>query len=154
MRSRRCAVACWLAGTALLIRRQALDSIGGRLDSDYWMYWEDTDTSSKLLAGGWRVEEFTSAHVRHHGGASGGGPDARRRVDLFAHFAWGEHCWFWKNRPRWESAAVWLLDLGDVFRRFARGLVRSGRRQELAYAGMLAKVLCFRLLGKRPAVPG
>ncbi|MEM7314141.1 MAG: glycosyltransferase family 2 protein, partial [Planctomycetota bacterium] len=93
----------WLAGTALMIRREALEQIGGGLDGDYWMYWEDADTSAHLLSLGWDVEEYTDAHIRHYGGASGGGPDAGRRSDLYAHYAWGEHRWFFKHRPLWES---------------------------------------------------
>lgn len=144
----------WLAGTALMIRREALDDIGGELDGDYWMYWEDADTSAKLIRAGWKVTEVTDARIRHYGGASGGGPDAVRRSDLYAHYAWGEHRWFFKHRPMWEAVTVWMLDFLDLFRKTARGLFRPGKRSELSHAQVLATVLRYRLFGKRPPVPG
>lgn len=144
----------WLAGTALMMRREALQDIGGELDQRYWMYWEDADTSAKLLKAGWQVQEYCDASIRHYGGASGGGPDAGRRADLYAHYAWGEHRWFFKHRPLWESASIWFLDFVDLFRRTIRGVIRSGRRSELTHARVLASVLCFRLFGLRPPVPG
>ncbi len=143
----------WLAGTALMIRRAALDDIGGKLDSHYWMYWEDADTSAELLEHGWRVEEYTGAHVRHYGGASGGGPDAIRRADLYAHYAWGEHRWFFKHRPIWESVFVWVLDFLDLFRRTLRGCIHADRRSELSHALVLVNVLGWRATGRRPPTP-
>ena len=144
----------WLAGTALMIRRAALEDIGGILDQRYWMYWEDADTSAELLEKGWKVEEFKDAHVRHYGGASGGGPDAGRRSDLYAHYAWGEHRWFFKHRPLWESTMVWMLDFVDLFRRVLRGVRHKERRSEIAHARVLASVLRWRILGQRPPTPG
>ena len=144
----------WLAGTALMIRREALNDIGGTLDRDYRMYWEDADTSAELLEKGWEVAEFTDAHIRHYGGASGGGPDAARRSDLYAHYAWGEHRWFCKHRPLIESAMVWTLDFLDLFRKTLRGLIRPSRRSELTHARVLGRVLMWRIIGRRPPIPG
>jgi len=143
----------WLAGTALMIRREALDQIGGELDHGYWMYWEDADTSAQLLSLGWEVREFPDAHILHYGGASGGGPDAARRSDLYAHYAWGEHRWFFKHRPIWESLTLWALDFVDIFRRVGRGLRHAHRRSELKHAQVLFKVLAYRLTGRRPPLP-
>ena len=144
----------WLAGTALLVRREALEQIGGTLDGTYWMYWEDADLSARLLKAGWQVTEYGEAAVKHHGGASGGGPDAARRSDLYAHYAWGEHRWLFQHRPIWESTAIWCLDAVDLLRRTARGCLRPDRRSDLAHAWILAYVLGCRLLSKRPPVPG
>lgn len=143
----------WLAGTALMLRRTALEDIGGKLDSNYWMYWEDADTSAHLIRKGWKVEVCADACIRHYGGASGGGPDAQRRSDLYAHYAWGEQKWFFKNRPIWESGTVWFLDFVDLFRRTLRGTLRSGRRGELNHAKVLAKVLFWRIFAMKPPVP-
>lgn len=144
----------WIAGTALMIRRTALEQIGGGLDAKYWMYWEDADTSAQLIEKGWQVAEYKDAVVRHYGGASGGGPDASRRGDLYAWYAWGEHRWFTKHRPIWESMSLWALDFLDLFRRTGRGLLRPGRRSELSHARVLAHVLWWRLIGFQPPVPG
>lgn len=144
----------WLAGTALMIRREALEQCGGGLDDTYFMYWEDADFSARLLEAGWKLAECPESHVRHYGGASGGGPDATRRPDLYAWYAWGEHRWFFRHRPVWEAYSLWVLDLADVFRKFVRGAIHSDRRSEWLHSRTLAGVLWRRLLGQRPLLPG
>ena len=144
---------CWLAGTALMIRREALEAIGGRLDSAFFMYWEDADFSARLGRAGWSVGTCPEAVVRHFGGASGGGSDASRRLDLYAWYAWGRHRWFAKHRPFWECAAVWLLDGIEVPRKALRSLLRPSRRYEWPQARALAGVLGRRLVGISPPRP-
>ncbi len=143
----------WLAGTALMIRREALKECGG-LDDTYFIYWEDADLSARLLEAGWKLAEYPDAHVRHYGGASGGGPDATRRPDLYAWYAWGEHRWFFRHRPAREALGLWMLDCVDVFRKFVRGAVHSTRRSEWLHSRTLAGVLWRRLLGRKPSLPG
>ena len=144
----------WLAGTALVIRRAALASVGGRLDENYWMYWEDCDFSARLLKSGWRLETFEGGWVRHLGGASGGGADSSRRADLHAWYMYGMHRWFTTHRPRVESTGLWLLDGVDVLRKTIRGTLRPGRSIEKSQARALASVLIGRLRGRRPQLPG
>ncbi|QVL31864.1 glycosyltransferase family 2 protein [Telmatocola sphagniphila] len=144
----------WLAGTALVIRKKALDSIGGKLDDSYFMYWEDADLSAKLKKAGWKLELVPGATVKHHGGASGGGADTARRADLHAWFCYGKHRWFRSNRPRWEAAAVWMMDLVDVPRKTLRGLAKhSARYSEWAQAKVTAQVLFGSLTGAKPPLP-
>lgn len=144
----------WLAGTALMIRREALRQCGGGLDDHYFMYWEDADLSAKLLEAGWKLAEHPDAHVRHYGGASGGGPDAVRRSDLYAWYAWGEHRWFVRHRPIREAVGLWVLDSLDVFRKFIRGAIHPARRSEWIHSRTLAGVLLRRLFGQTPSSPG
>ena len=143
----------WLAGTALVIRKAALDQIGG-LDAGYFIYWEDADLSARLRQNGWDLAIEPSSTVLHFGGASGGGPDAARRADLYAWYCFGKHRWFTRNRPAWEALAVWVLDVLDIPRKFLRGLRYSDRRRtEWAHASVTARVLALRLLGLTPATP-
>jgi GT2 family glycosyltransferase len=144
----------WLAGTTLVIRREALAAVDGRLDDTFFMYWEDADFSARLQRAGWGVAVCDEACVLHYGGASGGGADADRRSDLHAWFSYGEHRWFAKHRPAWEAAAFWLLDLADVLRCLVRGAVRPDRRSAWRHARAVAGVLGRRLLGLRPPLPG
>lgn len=144
----------WIAGTALMIRREALEELGGRLDDAYWMYWEDADFSARLREKGWRTAEFADGHVRHCRGARDGGPDAVNRPDLYAWYAWGRLRWFHLYRPFWEAATLWCLELADVGRKFLRGLLRPARRAEWIHARALLGVLARRLVGMRPRVPG
>lgn len=142
----------WLAGTALVIRREALATVGGKLDDGYFIYWEDADLSAQLRRAGWRLAVEGTALVRHVGGASGGGPDAARRADLYAWYCYGKYRWFRRNRPWPEAVGVWILDAVEVPRRYARGLVRQGRRRvEWTHASVTARVLLRTLIGLRPA---
>lgn len=143
----------WLAGTALMLRRAALDSVGGQLESSLFMYWEDADLSARLREAGWELAVFEDGHVRHHGGASGGGPDACRRPNLYAWWLYGKHAWFARHRPAWESGALWLLDAVDVFRKLVRGVVRGRVRREWQEASIVAGILGRRLLGISPPWP-
>ncbi len=144
----------WLAGTALTIRREALESIDNKLDDQFWMYWEDADLSARLLAKAWKVEAFEGGQIIHHGGASGGGADANRRADLQAWYVYGKHRWFTKHRSIAVASAVWLLDFLDVARMWGRSLIRADQRNARVYASVTARVLLDRLRGLRPPVPG
>ena len=59
----------WLSGACLLLRRTALDAIGG-LDEGFFLYSEDTDLFRRLRSGGWGVRYEPRATARHRGGAS------------------------------------------------------------------------------------
>lgn len=143
----------WLAGTALMIRREALESAGGRLDDRFFMYWEDADMSMRIRRAGWGLAALSGPHVIHHGGASGGGPDATRRADLHAWYVYGRHRWFAKNRPAPVAAFAWLLDMVEVPRKVLRGLIRPARRNEIVQARIQAIVLFRMLVGLSPPRP-
>ena len=144
----------WLAGTALVLKRQALDEIGGGLDDGFWMYWEDADLSARLLKAGWSLEPFEAGHVRHYGGASGGGLDATRRADLHAWYVYGRHRWFAKHRSIATRFGLVVFDVIDTARQALRGLVRPSRRGDLVHARVSARVLWDRLFGGKPVIPG
>ena len=143
----------WLAGTALMIRRAALESLGGKLDDHFFMYWEDADLSYRLKKTGWSLATCPDAVVRHLGGASGGGADSSRRADLYAWYVWGRLRWFAKHRPWWENSAVFLLDVVEVPRKAFRALAHRNRRYEWGQAKVLASVLGRRLIGLSPPRP-
>lgn len=58
-------------GAALLVRRAALEDVGG-FDEDFFFYAEESDLMARLRARGWRVLYEPDADVVHVGGASGG----------------------------------------------------------------------------------
>lgn len=60
----------WVAGTAMLIRREVLDQIGG-LDQNIFMYAEDIDLCWRARAAGWEIKTLSSAQVIHLGQGSG-----------------------------------------------------------------------------------
>ncbi len=144
----------WLAGTALMLRREALAAIGGGLDDGFWMYWEDADLSARLRKAGWRLEPFPGGQIRHHGGASGGGDDAARRADLHAWYLFGKYRWFAKHGGFGARAAVLMLDTLDVARKAVRGTIYPKRRAERTHAGVMLRAIGNHLRGVAPPIPG
>jgi GT2 family glycosyltransferase len=144
----------WLAGTALFLRRSALEQAGGGLDGGLFMYWEDCDLSARLRGAGWKLAVLPDAHVVHHGGGSGGGADATRRADLQAWYVHGKHRYFARHRGWFESLALGMLETVNVFRMYLRSLRHRGRRGEAAHARVLARGLWRWLWGGVPPRPG
>jgi N-acetylglucosaminyl-diphospho-decaprenol L-rhamnosyltransferase len=59
----------WLSGSAMWLRRRALDDVGG-WDERYFMYVEDVDLCWRLTQAGWRVGYEPDGTVMHVQGAS------------------------------------------------------------------------------------
>jgi N-acetylglucosaminyl-diphospho-decaprenol L-rhamnosyltransferase len=59
----------WVSGTAMLLRRDAFESIGG-FDERYFMYVEDVDLCWRLKRAGWEVAFDSAATVSHRIGGS------------------------------------------------------------------------------------
>lgn len=72
----------WALGCALLVRRSALDEVGG-FDESFFMYYEEVDLSRRLADAGWEVWFTPEARVRHVGGAS---TSQHRTAMLVRHF--------------------------------------------------------------------
>jgi hypothetical protein len=60
----------WLSGSALLVRREALEDIGGGWDEDYFMYCEDVDICYRLKTKDWARYYVPQATITHHIGKS------------------------------------------------------------------------------------
>lgn len=63
----------WLSGSALLVRREALNEItdaSGAWDENYFMYCEDVDLCWRLKTAGWERWYVPAAHITHRIGAS------------------------------------------------------------------------------------
>jgi N-acetylglucosaminyl-diphospho-decaprenol L-rhamnosyltransferase len=59
----------WLSGACLMVRRTALEQIGG-LDEAFFLYCEDTDLCRRLADAGWGVRFEPGATARHAEGSS------------------------------------------------------------------------------------
>jgi N-acetylglucosaminyl-diphospho-decaprenol L-rhamnosyltransferase len=59
----------WLSGACLLLRRSAVEGVGG-LDEGFFLYSEETDLFRRLLDDGWRARYEPGATALHAGGAS------------------------------------------------------------------------------------
>ena len=59
----------WVQGSALLLRREVYDRIGG-LDEGFTMYSEELDYCRRAKSAGWQVAYHGGAYITHHGGKS------------------------------------------------------------------------------------
>lgn len=59
----------WVQGSALMLRREVYDAIGG-LDEGFTMYSEELDYCRRAKAAGWQVFYHGGALITHHGGKS------------------------------------------------------------------------------------
>lgn len=92
----------WLVGAALLIRREALEGIGG-FDERFFMYSEELDLARRIRERGWRLVYHPAAEVVHHEGKSSEQNLARRAM-LF-------------NESKARYAAKWAgADVGRALR--------------------------------------
>lgn len=57
-------------GACLLLRRAAVDAVGGFDAERFFLYWEETDLERRMRRAGWRVRYCRGLHCRHLGGAS------------------------------------------------------------------------------------
>lgn len=125
-----------LAATAILIRREAFESVGG-FDEGYFLYGEDNDLCNRLRAAGWRLVALPLGWATHADGASSGSWVDRE-------LAWWEgtltYAWrWWGPVGRGGALAAALLmwarlvvarpsAAGTAFRRVLLSPVQRGRR--------------------------
>ena len=76
MRTPRPRAVEWITGACLLVRRAALEEVGG-FDERFFMYCEDKDLCARLWKAGYSVEYEPSIVCEHEGGA---GSEASRGV--------------------------------------------------------------------------
>ena len=55
----------WLMGSAFMVRKQALDTVG-LLDDRFFMYFEDIDWCRRFWKYGWKVVYVPQAHMTHY----------------------------------------------------------------------------------------
>ena len=71
----------WLVGACLLVRRSAIERVGG-FDERFFMYFEETDWCRRFRQAGWSVRFETMAVARHLGGQSSEQVPARRQCEF------------------------------------------------------------------------
>jgi N-acetylglucosaminyl-diphospho-decaprenol L-rhamnosyltransferase len=122
----------WVSGACLLVRRRALEDLGG-LDDGFFMYCEDIDLCKRLGDAGYSVVFEPAAEVVHEGGASS--PPGR----LLPVLAASRIRYAQKHRGRiaalLERAGVGLGALTHV------AVGRGGRAVRVGYAQALRRAL-------------
>jgi N-acetylglucosaminyl-diphospho-decaprenol L-rhamnosyltransferase len=75
----RACEADWLMGACMLVRRAAVDEVGG-LDERFFLFNEETDWCYRFRQAGWKVVFTPEAEVVHVGAAAHGGRMLREQV--------------------------------------------------------------------------
>jgi GT2 family glycosyltransferase len=76
----------WAVGAAWLMRREAIDAVGG-FDESFFMYAEDIEWCWRARRQGWTIRFEPAAEVRHVGNASGAAAFGSRRTQAHVHNA-------------------------------------------------------------------
>jgi hypothetical protein len=89
----------WVAGSVLLVRRDAFRRVGG-FDERFFLYFEDIDFCLRLRAAGGRVYYDPTVTVLHHRGASAAGARelASRAYRESQLYFWEKHRGPWARR--------------------------------------------------------
>ncbi len=75
----------WLCGACLIVRRQAIEAVGG-FDESHFMYGEDVEYGLRLRRNGWKLHLVPWVRVIHYGGLSGAGISETKLLWLGAIF--------------------------------------------------------------------
>jgi GT2 family glycosyltransferase len=108
----------WVMGSALLLRRAALQDVGV-FDEDFFMYFEETDLCLRLRRAGWDVRYFPSVTVAHQKAESSAALPERRINEW-----WRGHHRYWRKHHSRLGARTAALAIGV---RYAAAAV-AGRR--------------------------
>ncbi|HKY23362.1 MAG TPA: glycosyltransferase family 2 protein [Vicinamibacterales bacterium] len=85
----------WVSTAALLIRREALDAVGG-LDEAFFVYWVDADWCARVRKAGWAIETHPGSKVIHDENLKGG-HRTRRRTRMILDFHDGAYRYYRKH---------------------------------------------------------
>jgi N-acetylglucosaminyl-diphospho-decaprenol L-rhamnosyltransferase len=110
----------WAMAAALLVRREALDDVGG-FDEGFFIYSEETDLCRRLRSAGWRTQFFPSVTVVHHESSFSAGIPERRINEMWR----GRHR-YWDKHHSKLGARVAAILTGAQYA--LRALLRAGDR--------------------------
>jgi GT2 family glycosyltransferase len=113
----------WAVGAALLMRRSALEQIGG-FAPQYFMYAEDLEWCWRATRAGWEIRFDPDAVVRHVGNASGAVGYGRRRTRAYLR---NTHRFYRDAHGRVAAAAYRALCLAGTARLYLRARRRGDR---------------------------
>jgi GT2 family glycosyltransferase len=89
----------WTIGSFMLVRREALDAVGG-FDERFFLYSEEVDLCLRVHRAGWRIIHVPSLTILHHG-SDGRALDPR----LAGQSAWAQLQYARKNLTPWSRPA-------------------------------------------------
>ena len=123
----------WVQGSALMLRREVYEEIGG-LDPEYVMYSEELDWCRRAKAAGWRVRYVGDASIVHHGGRSSEQAQARSQIHFQQSKLRYVRIWHGTRSARLLRVFLLLMYLHQLLLEAAKGLLghkRPLRRQRV-----------------------
>jgi N-acetylglucosaminyl-diphospho-decaprenol L-rhamnosyltransferase len=125
----------WTVGSFMLVRRAALDDVGG-MDERFFLYCEETDLCFRIRQAGWDVVHFPQMTIFHHSSTTGtdetlsGQMAFARRQYMLKHFGLTH-----------RAAATTALALGYAIRSISPGRSPGRRRRRASARAALATLL-------------
>jgi GT2 family glycosyltransferase len=120
----------WLVGACLLVRRSAIERVGG-FDERFFMYFEETDWCRRFRQAGWSIRFEPTAVARHLGGQSSDQVPARRQCEFNeskCRYARKWHGLWVSLALRWFLFAAAAFQLAEESLKLAIGHKRELRR--------------------------
>jgi GT2 family glycosyltransferase len=118
----------WAIGAALLLRKEAVDQIGG-FDERFFMYAEDLEWCWRAAKHGWTIRFEPSAVVRHTGNASGEQRFGSRRTREHMRNAL---LFYWREHGLTSAMAWWGINVTGSYARLA-GAAMARDQSRTAY---------------------
>lgn len=94
----------WLTGACIVVRREALQAVGG-FDESFFMYSEELDWCRRIKLAGWKIVYLPDAKVIHHVGKSSEQAVAARHI----HFQTSKVRYFRKHHGSFAAGALRLI---------------------------------------------
>jgi hypothetical protein len=135
----------WAVGAALLLRRQALQDIGG-FDEQFFMYVEDLEWAWRARQRGWEIRFEPNALVRHVGNASGEAAYGRRRTATYLD---NTYRFYRRHHGPVSTTAFRALNLAGCARLYAQQRLRRDRAQAAFWGDHVRAHLSLRPAGDR-----
>jgi GT2 family glycosyltransferase len=96
----------WVTGAALVLRREALASVG-HFDEEFFLYSEEVDLQFRLRRGGWEVHYFPEVTVVHHESQFSAAIPERRINEM-----WRSRHRYWRKHHTGAGARIAALATG------------------------------------------
>jgi GT2 family glycosyltransferase len=121
----------WLCGACILVRREALESVGP-FDERFFLYGEELDWCVRARSEGWRIWALPAVEVVHHLGQSSQSVTALARACLVS----TRLQYYRKHRARAHAAAVAALYLARAAKDYACGHREAGGQVRAVLEGI------------------
>jgi N-acetylglucosaminyl-diphospho-decaprenol L-rhamnosyltransferase len=119
----------WVMGSALLLRREALERVG-LFDEEFFIYSEEVDLQFRLRQAGWEVHYFPQAIVTHYESQFSAGIPERRINEM-----WRSRHRYWQKHHSRVGARIAALSTGAQY--LARAALSPVARSDPGFGGRM-----------------